>query len=55
MPSYSPAQHRHDCDRALAPFLTHPELPFADVRTGADVHQAFADADVHFGTGRSAV
>jgi len=55
MPSYSPAQHRHDCDRALAPFLAHPDLPFADVLTGADVQQAFADDGVHFGTPRTAV
>jgi DDE family transposase len=55
MPSYSPAQHRHDCDRALAPFLTHPDLPFPDVLTGADVQQAFADDGVRFGTSRTAV
>jgi Transposase DDE domain len=55
MPSYSPAQHRHDCDRVLAPFLAHPELPFADVLTGTDVQQAFAQAGVLFGTSRAAV
>jgi hypothetical protein len=55
MPSYSPVQHRQDCDRVLAPFVAHPELPFADVLTGADVQQAFADHDVHFGTSRTAV
>jgi putative transposase len=55
MPSYSPDQHRHDCDRVLAPFLAHPDLPFADVLTGADVRQAFTDDGVHFGTGPTAV
>jgi hypothetical protein len=55
MPSYSPAQHRQDCDRALAPFCQHPDLPFADVLTGADVQQAFADAGVAFGRSRTAV
>src|SRR5271166_1001328 len=55
MPSYDPAQHRQDCDRAFAPFCQHPALPFADVLTGADVAQAFAEADVHFGTSRTAV
>jgi putative transposase len=55
MPSYDPAQHRQDCDRALAPFCQHPALPFPDVLTGADVAQAFAEADVHFGTSRTAV
>jgi putative transposase len=55
MPSYSPEQQRQDCDRVLAPFVTHPELPFADVLTGADVQQAFADAAVDFGTSRRAV
>ena len=40
MPSYSPAQHRQDCDRALAPFCQHPDLPFADVLTGADLEHA---------------
>jgi putative transposase len=55
MPSYSPAQHRQDCDRVLAPFVTHPELPFAEVLTGADVQEACAEHDVHFGTSRTAV
>jgi hypothetical protein len=55
MPSYSPVQHRQDCDRVLAPFVAHPELPFADVLTGADVQEAFADHEVHFGTSRTAV
>jgi putative transposase len=55
MPSYSPTQQRQDCDRALAPFCQHPELPFADVLTGADVHRALAEHGVHFGTSRTAV
>jgi Transposase DDE domain len=55
LPSYSPTEHRQDCDRVLAPFLAHPELPFADVVRGADIAQAFRDADVHFGTSRTAV
>jgi len=55
MPSYSPARERQDCDRVLAPFCQHPELPFADVLTGDDVRQAFAEHDVHFGTSRTAV
>ena len=55
MPSYSPAQHRQDCDRALAPFCQHPDLPFADVLSGADVEHAFADASVAFGRSRTAV
>ena len=55
MPSYPPARHRQDCDRVLAPFVSHPDLPFADVLTGAEVRQAFADADVHFGAGPKAV
>lgn len=55
MPSYSPTQHRADCDRVLAPFVSHPELPFADVLTGADVQQAFADHAVHFGTSSTAI
>ena len=55
MPSYSPDQHRPDGDRVLAPFLQHPQLPFADVLTGDDVRQALADQGVHFGTRRTAV
>jgi putative transposase len=55
MPSYSPAQQRQDCDRALAPFCQHPDLPFADVLTGADVQAALADEGVHFGTRCTAV
>lgn len=55
MPSYSPVQHRQDCDRVLAPFVSHPELPFADVLTGTAVEEALADQGVHFGTSRTAV
>ena len=55
MPSYSPEQQRQDCDRVLAPFVNHPELPFADVLTGADVQQAFTEAAIDFGTSRRAV
>jgi len=55
MPSYDPVRHRRDCDRALAPFCQHPDLPFPDLLTGADVARAFAAADVHFGTSRPAV
>jgi putative transposase len=55
MPSYSPTQHRHDCDRALAPFCQHPALPFADILTGSDLQEVFADHDVHFGSSGSAV
>ena len=55
MPSYSAEQERQDCDRVLAPFLNHPDLPFADVLSGADLQQAFADDQVAFGTSRTAV
>lgn len=49
MPSYRAEQTRQDCDRVLAPFLCHPDLPFADVITGDEVDRAFADKDAHFG------
>jgi hypothetical protein len=55
MPSYSPDQHRQECDRVLAAFLQHPQLPFRDVLAGDDVCQAFADHGVPFGTSRTAV
>ena len=55
MPAYPPAQQLQECDRVLAPFLVQPDLPFADVLTGADLAQGFADAQVHFGTSRTAV
>jgi putative transposase len=55
MPSYSPQQHRQDCDRVLAPFICHPDLPFADVLTGADIDRAFAEENVRFGTNCTAV
>jgi putative transposase len=55
MPSYSADHHRQDCDHVLAPFVQHPELPFADVLTGADIAEALAEGDVRFGTSRTAV
>jgi putative transposase len=55
MPVYDPVQHRLDCSRVLAPFCQHPDLPFPDVLTGADVEHAFHDEGVHFGTSRTAV
>jgi Transposase DDE domain len=55
LPSYSPTEHRQDCDRVLAPFLCHPALPFAGVLSGAEVAQAFREAEVGFGTSRTAV
>lgn len=55
MPSYCAEEIRQDCDRVLAPFLCHPDLPFADVITGADVDRAFAEEDAHFGSRRNAV
>ena len=55
MPSYSADRERQDCDRVLAPFVSHPELPFANILTGAEVQQAFADDEVTFGTSRTAV
>jgi len=55
MPSYSPEEQRQDCDRALAPFLCHPDLPFADVVTGDDVDRAFAEDNAHFGSRCNAV
>jgi putative transposase len=53
MPSYSPQQHQQDCQRSLAPFLCHPDLPFAAVITGADVEKVFAEENVHFGASRT--
>ena len=50
MPSYSPEEHRQDCERVLAPFVCHPDLPFADVVTGSDIERAFAEEEVLFGT-----
>jgi hypothetical protein len=55
MPVYDPAQHRQDCARALAPFCQHPEFPFPEVLTGADVEHAFRADGVRFGTSRTAV
>jgi len=55
MPSYCAEEIRQDCDRVLAPFLCHPDLPFADVLTGEEVDRAFADENAHFGGRRNAV
>jgi hypothetical protein len=55
MPVYDPTQHRQDWARALAPFCQHPELPFPDVLTGAEVERACAEDGVRFGTRRTAV
>jgi putative transposase len=54
MPSYCAEAIRQDCDRVLAPFLAHADLPFADVLTGAEVDRALADDNAHFGS-RNAV
>jgi hypothetical protein len=55
MLAYPQLPSRQDYDRVLAPFLQHPELPFPEVLTGADLQQALQDADVHFGTCAKAV
>lgn len=55
MPSYPPEQLRQDTDRVLAPFLQHPDLPFANVLTGDELHRAFHEADSYFGTCAKAV
>jgi len=55
MPSYHAEEIRQDCDRVLAPFLCHADLPFADVISGGDVDQAFVEENAHFGGRRNAV
>jgi putative transposase len=55
MPLYSAEQEWQDCDRVLAPFVSHPDLPFADVLTGPELQQAFTDDHVSFGKSRTAV
>jgi len=55
MPSYGAEEIRQDCDRVLAPFLCHPDLPFADVITGDDVDRAFVDENAHFGSRCNAI
>ncbi len=55
MPSYSPAQQRLDYDRPLAPFLQHPELPFANVLTSDDLRSACDEHNASFGTASNAV
>lgn len=55
MPSYCAEDIRQDCDRVLAPFLCHADLPFADVLTGEEVDRALAEENAHFGSRRNAI
>jgi hypothetical protein len=55
MLSYRAEEIRQDCDRVLAPFLCHADLPFANVLSGEEVDTAFADENAHFGSRRNAV
>ncbi len=55
MPFYPPSSPTASFQAALAPFLTEPGLPFADVLTAQDVQKACADEGVCFGAGARSV
>ena len=55
MASYPPAARCLHFEHALAPFLTDPGLPFAQVLPAADVERALADEGVTFGATKKSV
>jgi hypothetical protein len=46
MPFYPPSSPTSSFQASLAPFLNHDGLPFADVLTAQDVHDAYAAQDI---------